>query len=82
MYYTYILYSTQCDRYYIGFTSDTSKRLERHNSGMVNSTRNCIPYLMLKFKSYATAEEARKEEMRIKKMKSRKYIKKLLEEDW
>jgi predicted GIY-YIG superfamily endonuclease len=33
MYYTYILYSKQFDRYYIGQSEDITSRLEAHNKG-------------------------------------------------
>ncbi|MGJ1268824.1 GIY-YIG nuclease family protein, partial [Sphingobacterium spiritivorum] len=32
MYFLYILYSVQADRYYIGVTHDLEGRLRRHNS--------------------------------------------------
>jgi predicted GIY-YIG superfamily endonuclease len=35
-FYTYILYSTSHDRYYIGQCEDLNVRLARHNSGMVS----------------------------------------------
>ncbi|MFO7841503.1 MAG: GIY-YIG nuclease family protein, partial [Fidelibacterota bacterium] len=40
MYFTYILYSETSDRYYIGYTSDLSKRLEKHNNGNSRSTKS------------------------------------------
>ena len=82
MYYVYLLYSSKCDRYYIGYCADIEARLRRHNSGMVTATRNCCPYILRGFKLFETESEARKEEARIKKQKSRKYIEWLLEGNW
>lgn len=82
MYYVYILYSRKCDRYYVGYSADIEARLERHNAGMVTATKNCRPYKICGSKAFATETEARKEEARIKKQKSRKYIEWLLAGNW
>jgi putative endonuclease len=79
MYFVYILYSEKCDRYYIGYCSDIEARLHRHNSGMVTATRNCRPYIIKAIKAFSFEVEARKEELRIKKQKSRKYLEWLIE---
>ena len=72
MYFTYILYSEKCDRYYIGYSADVHVRLERHNAGMVTATRNCRPYIIKATKQFTAEQEARSEEIRLKKLKSRK----------
>ena len=82
MYLVYILYSEKCDRYYIGYSADVLVRLERHNAGMVTATRNCRPYIIKATKSIATEPEARKEELRLKKQKSRKYLEWLIAGNW
>lgn len=82
MYYVYILYSPKCDCYYIGYCADIEARLQRHNAGMVTATRNCRPYTLRGSKSFQTGTDARKEEARIKKQKSRKYIEWLLDGNW
>jgi putative endonuclease len=82
MYSVYILYSEKCDRYYVGYAADIAARLHRHNSGYVYATKNCLPYRLCKTKSFETETEARKEELRIKKQKSRKYIEQLITGIW
>ncbi len=82
MFYTYILYSAKCDRYYIGYCADVQARLIRHNNGMVTATRNCRPYEVKASKTFLTQLEARKEELRLKKMKSRKYLERVIAGDW
>ena len=82
MFHVYILYSEKCDRHYIGYASDIQARLIRHNAGLVAATKNCRPYTISAFKSFATETEARKEEYRIKKQKSRKYIEYLIAGNW
>ena len=82
MYLVYILYSEKCDRYYIGYSADVIARLERHNAGMVTATRNCKPYQIKATKNFDTELEARKEEFRLKKQKSRKYLEHLIAGNW
>ena len=82
MYFVYILYSEKCDRYYIGYCSDMNARLLRHNSGYVTATRNCRPYVVKATKAFTTELEARKEELRLKKQKSRKYLESLIAGNW
>ncbi len=82
MYWVYILYSEKCDRYYIGYSSDVLARLERHNAGMVTATKNCRPYQIKTTKNFNTELEARKEELRLKKQKSRKYLEHLIAGNW
>ena len=82
MYFVYILYSEKCDRYYIGYSADVLARLGRHNAGMVTATRNCRPYVIKVQKSFTTEYEARTEEIRLKKQKSRKYLEWLISGNW
>ena len=82
MYFVYILYSEKCDRYYVGYAADVEARLVRHNSGFVTATKNCQPYKICATKSFICEPEARKEEYRIKKQKSRKYIELLIAGNW
>jgi predicted GIY-YIG superfamily endonuclease len=49
---------------------------------MVAATKNCRPYILMASKSFATESEARNEERRIKKQKSRIYLEKLIQENW
>ena len=60
MYYTYILYSSKCDRYYVGYCADIEARLQRHNAGMVTATRNCRPYMLRGSKPFQTETEAKR----------------------
>ena len=83
MFYVYILHSQKCDRYYIGYSENPQKRLsERHNKGLVKATRNCYPYEKKALKGFELETEARKEELRLKKMKSRKYLEGLIGGGW
>jgi len=74
MYFTYVLYSQRKDRYYVGYTSDLSSRLEKHNTGNSRSTKSGIPWKIKYYEEYSSKLDAMAREREIKKKKSRKYI--------
>ncbi|MDN3547436.1 GIY-YIG nuclease family protein [Mucilaginibacter aquaedulcis] len=78
MFYTYIIQSVKSGRYYIGHTSNIDERLERHNRGKVNATKNKGPWIIKYFETYKTKSEANSRELYIKSMKSRVFIDKLI----
>jgi putative endonuclease len=82
VFYIYIIYSASADKYYIGHSNDPARRLEEHNNVIKNSfTFRHRPWI---FKaSFIVSEsrgEARKIENYLKRLKSRTYIKKLIED--
>jgi len=79
MFYVYILYSISADRYYVGQTNDIDKRIIRHNSGYVRSTKAYKPWKLMYSEAYPTRSEAMKIENEIKSWKSSKRIKELIE---
>ncbi len=82
MYFCYLLYSSKCNRYYIGYTGDMAARLKRHNSGGVAATKNCTPYEVKAVKEFSSKAEAQKEELRLKNFKSRIYLEWLIDGNW
>jgi len=62
MYQTYVLYSEKFDRIYIGQTSNIEYRLERHNKGLVRSTKHYIPWRLIYIEEYETRTETMKRE--------------------
>ena len=77
-YYIYILYSKSLYRYYIGHTNNIKRRLIEHNAAQSKSTKAGIPWTVVYSKPPNSRSEAAKEETRIKKMKSRKFIERLI----
>ncbi|MES2725920.1 MAG: GIY-YIG nuclease family protein [Bacteroidota bacterium] len=75
MHYIYILYSPSSDSYYVGETSDIAQRLEQHNNKLFEGAYTVQANDWQLFWSYACENSslARKIEMHIKQMKSRKY---------
>lgn len=83
MYFIYILYSKSSDRYYVGQSNDVVRRLEEHNTADKNSyTSRHRPWVVkAKYQVSDSLGEARKIENYIKRLKSRKVIEKLIEDE-
>ncbi len=80
MHFTYVLYSQNHDRLYIGMTKDIDRRLKEHNSGKNRSTKAYIPWIMIYIEDFETAFEARQKEIKLKSSSGRKWIRKNLME--
>jgi putative endonuclease len=63
----YALKSLKTGRIYLGQTEDLAARLERHNAGAVDSTREDRPWNAVAQEGFATREEARWLEYRLKR---------------
>ena len=69
MYYVYILWSENWQRFYVGSTGDLADREERHNSGRSKATKGGIPWVLVHSESFATRAEAVRREREIKAWK-------------
>ena len=78
MYYVYVLYSSNFDRYYIGLSSDIDERLKSHNGGQVKSTKSFIPWLVVHREVFESRSEARTREKYLKSAAGRRWRKKNL----
>jgi len=76
--FTYILFSVILNKYYIGACIDLVRRINQHNKGHSKFTKTGIPWILVYKEFYETLQEARRRELAIKKMKSRKYIEDLI----
>ena len=77
LFYTYILYSSIKDKFYIGHTENVQNRLLQHN------TRNNLgtnDWTVVYTEKYDNRSDAMKREKEIKNKKSRKYIEWLIQE--
>ena len=80
MCYTYILYSTILDRYYVGSTrDDLAERLRRHNTHHKGFTGKVSDWVLAYSEQYDTYEAAYARERQIKSWKSRQKIEELIE---
>ena len=80
MFKVYILFSTKLDKYYIGSTDDVPKRLEEHNNVKYKNayTKNGGECELKMFFSCDLSKDAYFMERYIKRMKSRKFIEKII----
>ncbi|MFA7420819.1 MAG: GIY-YIG nuclease family protein [Melioribacteraceae bacterium] len=74
----YILKSLSRERYYVGHSADTVKRMSEHNSGKVKSTKAFVPWKIVYTENFESKSEAFKREMQIKRYKSGDAFKKLI----
>lgn len=77
-FFVYILHSSKNDKYYVGNCEDITIRLTQHNSGRNKSTHSGMPWVLMLTEQYENRSIAVTREMQIKKMKSKKYIEKLV----
>ncbi len=75
MFYTYVLYSQNFDRFYVGQTNNISFRLERHNAGLVKSTKHYIPWKLVYFEEFHSRSEAMIREKQLKSHRGKDFIK-------
>jgi len=75
MYYIYVLKSKKDGRTYVGYTNNLFKRLEKHNSGQVKSTKFRQPLELIFSEEFRTFAEARKRELYWKNGGGRRKLK-------
>ena len=82
MYCLYILKSVRSGRFYVGSTLDLDKRLKQHNGelpGLGRSTVADRPWKVAFRAEYLSRSQAMAAERYVKKMKSNRWIAKLVE---
>ena len=79
MYFVYILYSENIDKYYVGFTAGSvENRLLKHLADHKGFTGKAKDWQIKRVERYSTKEAAMSREKIIKKWKSRKLIENLV----
>ncbi|MHB0977846.1 MAG: GIY-YIG nuclease family protein [Minisyncoccota bacterium] len=81
MQYLYILKSSKNGKYYIGCTKDIIRRLEEHNKGQNESTKNACPWELVCHRQFDSQAEAFQEEKKIKSFRSGNAFKKIINGD-
>ena len=79
MFFVYILQSLKDFSFYVGQCDDLDHRMSKHADGMSKYTASKRPLRLVYFECYGSRSEALKREKQIKNMKSRKFIKTLIE---
>ncbi len=70
----YVLQTEQGARRYVGQTSDLAQRLNRHNAGLVQSTRRYRPWKVAYSEKFATRAEAMQREKWLKSGVGREFL--------
>ena len=76
-YYCYILKSDNFSKHYYGSCKDKAKRLARHNSGKVRSTKAYRPWKIIYSEEFKTRAEAYNRELFFKSAEGKKYLRQL-----
>lgn len=67
MFFVYILQSRKDKSFYIGFAVNIKERLEKHNQGLVRSTKNIRPIELIYCEIYKSKKDALIREKRLKR---------------
>ncbi|NIV99622.1 GIY-YIG nuclease family protein [Candidatus Saccharibacteria bacterium] len=78
----YILYSRKLDRYYIGVSCNVEARLRAHNGASKGWTKRGRPWTLVYKKQFSDKKTAQQCERWIKKQKSKRFVQKLLTEEF
>jgi putative endonuclease len=76
--FVYVIQSELDGSYYTGHTHDPQLRVIHHNDGWSQSTKAKRPWKLVYTELYGSKSEAARRELQIKRMKSRKYIERLI----
>ena len=74
-YYTYILHSKKDGKNYTGYTKNLKLRLQQHNAGQVESTKNRTPLELIYFEGCLNQQDATHREKYLKTHYGKMFIK-------
>ena len=78
MNYVYILISKRDFKRYIGLTNNLKRRLNLHNSGKVQATKNRKPFDLIYYEEFEDRINAAKREKFLKSGKGREFLNSIL----
>ena len=78
MYTVYILYSEKLDKYYIGFSSDVTDRVIKHNRSNKGFTSTGKPWIMVFSEVFSEKKVAMQREKQLKSWKNRTRLETLI----
>jgi len=78
MHYVYILKSLKDGKFYIGRTGTLQKRLNQHKKGLVKSTRNRLPVILVFYEGFRSKNDAIRREGYFKTTKGKKALRLML----
>ena len=78
MYYTYVLLSTKDNNFYVGFSKDLELRFEQHGKGLVETTRDRRPLILIYYEACINKDDATKREKYLKSYHGKMFLRKRL----
>jgi putative endonuclease len=79
MFYFYIIYSANLDKYYYGSAEDLTDRIKKHNTNHSGFTGPSNDWVLKYKESFPTKSQAYKREFEVKKWKSRRRVERLIQ---
>ena len=80
MYYVYVLYSKEQDKFYIGYTEDLRRRMAEHNSKKSLSDRVLKNLKLVYYEACKAKRDAMRRELQLKTGFGRKYLRERLKD--
>ncbi|MDO8592303.1 MAG: GIY-YIG nuclease family protein [bacterium] len=77
-YYVYTLKSKKDKKNYVGYTENLKLRFERHNKGLVESTKNRRPFAIIYYEACLSRTDATRREKYLKTYHGKMFLKKRL----
>ncbi len=75
MYYVYVLRSEADSNFYVGYSSDLKNRIQQHEKGLVSSTKNRRPLVLVYYEACLNQQDAIHREKYLKTSWGKRYIK-------
>ena len=75
MYYTYVLKSLKDGKLYVGYSENLKKRINEHNSGLVEATKNRRPFILVYYEACLDKDKAICREKYFKTGYGRRFLK-------
>jgi len=79
-FYNYVIQSKNNDQLYIGYTTNLKKRIEKHNKGLVKSTKPYRPWELIYYESCLNKNDAIRREKYLKTSTGQRLLKRRLKE--
>ena len=73
-YYTYILKTLKDNKMYTGYTKNLKLRFERHNKGLVESTKDRKPFTLMYYEACLNQQDATHREKYLKTYNGKRFI--------
>ena len=78
MFYAYVLHSEKDNKFYTGFTNNIRRRIEEHQTGKVESTKNRRPLKLIYYEAHYSKADAQRRERYFKTTKGKATLKQML----